>query len=118
MNKKIVELFVKNGFTPQLENGIMYFTIPLSNFEKDKCREIHGKNHFTPNGNRGVYVANGNIYKYVTSNIKGNWRKYRGRNIYEKDCLNIFAYGGKTRLENVKMWLDMYKNNLYNSTKK
>ncbi len=115
MSKQIIKLFEKHGFTHCSECEGLFFTIPLSDYERERVKQVHGFNHFTPNGNRGVYVAKGDKYKYVTSDIKGKFRKYKGRNTFEDRCLNIFTYGDGTRLDNVKKWLFNYENHIYNT---
>ena len=115
MSEKIIKLFEKHGFTHCSECSVLYFTIPLNDYETNKVKMINGKNHFVPNKTRGVYVASGNRHKYVTSDIKGKFRRYRGRIWDDNHCLNIFAYGEKTRLDNVKKWLFNYENHIYNT---
>jgi len=96
----------------------LFFEIPLTSTETENVKTFIGKNHFSPFGYRFVSVFN----CYVTSNIRGDFRKYRTRTTYPKDILNIFSYvndenGDDMPIESVKKFIADYRNLNYNISK-
>lgn len=117
---EIVKLFVDAGFEfhpvtdPDLI-GIMtglFFTIPLTDEDRNNAILYHKPNHFAPNTWRSVSVFS----NYITSDIRGTWRIYRGRRITSRDTANIFSFikGKNNPVENAKKWLTMYAKLEYN----
>lgn len=118
---EIISLMESAGFAleisdPDTEKLLtsLFFTIPISPDDLKNTLARLAPNHFTPRGYRSVAV----FTSYVTSNIRGTFRGYKCRNEYsDYDTSNIFAYtsnGNDTPVENVRLFLEMYKNLQYN----
>lgn len=92
----------------------MHFYIDISAQDKDTVIKHCSPNHFEPYGERAVHV----FTSYVTSNVRGVWRKFRGRKRYTHfDTGNIFSYsekGSDNPVENVRIFLDKYSRLEYN----
>jgi len=114
--KRIIRsMMVEAGFT-EYDNNLLeeilltglHFYVEVSAEDKAKVVKNNLPSHFDPHGWRSVHV----FTSYVTSNIRGNWRAYRGRKVYNShDSGNIFAHSGNGNdnpVENTRLWLEKY----------
>lgn len=88
--KEIIKMMESAGwhYDPTEDDNIndiltgLFFTIPLNETDKNNAIEGLKPNHFKPLGYRSVSIFN----NYITSHIRGSYRRFRSRNWYnDKD---------------------------------
>ena len=114
--KNIIKMLEDIGFIKYDES---FFVADIGADDLKNILERLSPNHFSPNGNRSLFVAHmyPNTEKefwYATSDVRGTYRGYRCRNETNSyDTGNIFA-SGKTCLECVERFIDKYITLSYN----
>lgn len=114
-NAKQFEKFVRRiGFEVSDKEHPFFATGPIRNSDMDCIKKLMGKNHFIPNGYRGVFLGEAVDGFYVTSHIRGTYRGYRCRNeTPDHDTANIFGHG-KTQKEALENFIQNYNKNSFN----
>lgn len=109
---EVKNLLTLAGFTilPDRDDDPMKGKTVFGTVEAEKISV--GKDHFIPHY-RTVFFAEAVGGFYVTSNIVGNLRKYRGRQWNPAEFNNIFGHG-KTPVEAVNNFLSNFKQKRYN----
>src|SRR5258708_11252687 len=74
-----------------------------------------GRNHFSP-ASRDIFISRVPTGFYITSDIYGDFRAYRGRTTYRTKVGNNFG-GGKTLAEGLSVFVQNFTNKTYNVTK-
>ena len=117
MNEEEIKKMEDAGFMlcPEVSVGNLWFERDITH-PRDIKRVVDHlyPHHFHATSNRGVFAAHmydddaTKDFWYVTSNLSGEYRQYRGRNFYNAKFGNIFG-SGKTLAQAVDVFLKNYK---------
>lgn len=92
----------------------MHFTCPLRDNEREAMVNYFFPDHFAPESYRtSGLMSHWQGGWYMTSDVGGEWRKYRGRRVYEIDAGNIFAHDADP-VQCVRKWIENYNTLTYN----